>query len=192
MIGYLKGKIISIKPSQALIDVSGVGYIVNISFNTFDKISSNDNVELFIHTHVREDALSLFGFHSEIEKEMFELLISVSGIGPKLALSVLSGIQVEDLRTAISRGDLNRIVAIPGIGKKTAERLVVELKQKVEKLSEAIIGDESYSSRNEAVAALVSLGYNQKVAEKTVRDVTDILPNATLEEIIKQALKNLQ
>ncbi len=192
MIGYLKGKIFSVKPTQVVIDVSGVGYIVNISLNTFEKISGNENAELFIHTHVREDAFSLFGFSSEVEKEMFELLISVSGIGPKLALSVFSGIKVDDLRTAISRGDLNRMCAIPGIGKKTAERLIVELKQKVEKISESIKGDESYSSRNEAVAALVSLGYNQKVAEKSVRDATDISPNASLEEIIKQALKNLQ
>lgn len=175
-----------------MIDVSGVGYIVNTSVNTFDKISAKEEAELFIHTHVREDALSLFGFAAEIEKEMFELLISVSGIGPKLALSVLSGIQVEDLRAAISRGDLHRIVAVPGIGKKTAERLIVELKQKVEKISESIKTDASYSSRNEAVAALVSLGYNPKVAEKVVRDVTDVFPEASLEAIIKQALKNLQ
>lgn len=192
MIGFLKGKILSIKPTQVLIDVSGVGYMVNTSVNTFDKISTKEEAELFIHTHVREDALSLFGFASEIEKEMFELLISVSGIGPKLALSVLSGIQVEDLRAAISRGDLNRIVAVPGIGKKTAERLVVELKQKVERISESIKTDASYSSRSEAVAALVSLGYNPKIAEKAARDVADVFPDASLETIIKQALKNLQ
>ena len=116
MIGYLSGKIISAKPTKVLLDVNGVGYQVNISINTFEKISDKPEVSLFIYTSVKEDSITLFGFFTETEKEMFELLISVNGIGPKLGLSILSGIQTGDLRNAINTGDISRIVSIPGIG----------------------------------------------------------------------------
>src|ERR1035438_9113257 len=123
MIGFIKGNIISAKPTQLLVDVNGVGYICNISINTFEKISNQKSVSLFIHTHVKEDSISLFGFYTEPEKIMFELLISVSGVGPKIALSILSGIQIDDLKNAIIYADSSRISAVPGIGRKTAERL---------------------------------------------------------------------
>ncbi len=118
MIGYLSGKVISSKPTVLLLDVNGVGYLVNISINTFEMISNKDIVSLHIYTHVKEDSITLYGFHNESEKEMFELLISITGIGPKLAIGILSGIQTEDLKEAILNGDISRIVAIPGIGKK--------------------------------------------------------------------------
>lgn len=191
MIGYLSGKIISAKPTRLLLDVNGVGYDVYISINTFEKITDKQAVSLFIYTSVKEDSITLFGFFTESEREMFELLISVNGIGPKLALSVLSGIRIGDLRHAIISGDISRIVSIPGIGRKTAERLVLELKTKVDR----IVGDGeaeiSFSVKNEAVAALTTLGYNSKLAEKCVRDLLASGPDTPIEELIKKALSKL-
>jgi holliday junction DNA helicase RuvA len=191
MIGYLKGKIISSKPTKLLLDVNGVGYLVNISINTFDKISDKEFISLYIHTSVKEDSITLFGFFSESEKEMFELLISVNGIGPKLALNILSGIQVDDLKNAIRTGDSSRIVAVPGIGKKTADRLVLELKTKVEQITDEGGTEIPFSIKNEAVAALVTLGYNPKISEKAVRDVLTEEPNISIEDLIKKTLGNL-
>jgi Holliday junction DNA helicase RuvA len=188
MIGYLSGKIISIKPTQVLLDVNGVGYQIFISISTFEKISESTSISLFIHTHVREDSLNLYGFYSEQEKEMFELLISISGIGPKVALSILSGISVEDLSDAILKGDIGRLVSIPGVGRKTAERIVLELKTKVSDLETSFSPSTDYSIRQQAISALVTLGYNQKNSEKIVRDLLVANPNLSLEEIIKKSL----
>lgn len=190
MIGFLTGKIISAKPTQLLLDVNGVGYLVNISINTFEEISGKESVSLYIYTSVKEDSISLYGFFLESEKEMFELLISITGIGPKLAVSILSGIRVDELKHAIRSADLSRIVAVPGIGRKTAERLVLELKSKVDKVK----GDEkeiSYNIKNEAAAALTTLGYNPKLSEKTIRDIFNSMPDISLEELIKKALGDL-
>jgi holliday junction DNA helicase RuvA len=191
MIGYLSGKIISLKPTRITLDVSGVGYVVNISINTFEKINDKDLANLFIHTNVREDSISLCGFYTESEKEMFELLISVSGIGPKLAISILSGILVDELRHAIMAGDISRIVSIPGIGRKTAERLVLELKSRISSVSSEEEAKIPFSIKNEAIAALTTLGYNLKQAEKSVRDIVSADPNVTLEDLIKKALGSL-
>ncbi len=191
MIGYLKGIIISSKPTQIILDVNGVGYKIGISINTFEKVVDKEEVSLFIHTHVKEDSISLFGFFSEAEKEMFELLISISGIGPKIALGLLSGITVDSLKEAIQEGNVSRITAVPGIGRKTAERLVLELRSKVENLS---IGETSkipVSVKSEAVSALTTLGYNIKIAEKIVRDLLSEKPDYSLEDLIKKALLNL-
>ena len=191
MIGYLKGKIISSKPTKILLDVNGVGYLVNISINTFEKISDKEFVSLYIYTSVKEDSITLFGFFSESEKEMFELLISVNGIGPKLALSILSGIQVSELKNAIQTENSSRIVAIPGIGRKTAERLLLELKTKIDRIEEEGSAEIPFSLRNEAISALTTLGYNQKIAEKAVRDLLSEEPNISIEELIKKALGRL-
>ncbi len=191
MIGYLTGKIISTKPTKILLDVNGVGYLVNISINTFENISDKETVSLFIHTNVKEDSITLFGFFTEAEKEMFELLISVNGIGPKIALSILSGIRIDDLKNAIESSDITRIIAVPGIGRKTAERLVLELKSKVDKIIEEGSTAIPFSIKNEAVAALATLGYNSKIGEKVVRDVLSENGNISLEEVIKKALGNL-
>ena len=191
MIGYLSGKIISSKPTKITLDVSGVGYVVNISINTFEKISDKESANLFIHTNVKEDSISLFGFYNESEKEMFELLISVNGIGPKLAISILSGILVDELRHAIMDGDISRIVSIPGIGRKTAERLVLELKSKITSVSSEEGEKIPFSIKNEAIAALTTLGYNLKQAEKSVRDIISADPDVTLEDLIKKALGSL-
>ena len=191
MIGFLSGNIISIKPTKIVLDVNGVGYLVNISINTFENISEKKNISLHIYTSVKEDSITLFGFYSETEKEMFELLISVSGIGPKLALSVLSGIQVDDLKTAIEAGDISRIVAVPGVGRKTAERVVLELRSKVDKISETESKGIFYSIKSEAVSALTTLGYNYKQAENVIREVLSSSKDISLEELIKKALGNL-
>lgn len=191
MIGFLKGKLISSKPTQILLDVNGVGYRVSISINTFEKISENEEASLFIHTHVKEDSITLFGFFTEAEKEMFELLISISGIGPKIALGLLSGISVESLKEAIEEGNVTRITAVPGIGRKTAERLVLELRSKVENIVSFETSSVKPSAKSEAISALTTLGYNLKVAEKSVRDLLTENSRYSLEELIKKALANL-
>ena len=194
MIGYLTGKIISKKPTQILLDVNGVGYIINISISTFEKLSDeNETVSLFTYLSVKDVSLDLFGFFTLAEKEMFELLIGVSGVGPKSAQSILSGIQIDDLREALKIGDLSRLIAIPGIGRKTGERLLVELRDKVESLAETIgaLPDETYNVKNDAVNALTQLGYNHKTAERTIRELLSGAPNLTIEELIKEALANL-
>ncbi|RMD51493.1 MAG: Holliday junction branch migration protein RuvA, partial [Ignavibacteria bacterium] len=132
MIGYLRGKIVSKKPTQIILDVNGVGYLINITTSTFETIGNKEEISLFTYLSVKEDSLTLYGFSSVAEKEMFQLLISISGIGPKLAQGILSGIQIDELKSAIQEGNVTRIVAIPGIGRKTAERLLVELRDKVE------------------------------------------------------------
>lgn len=195
MIGYLTGKIISKKPTKILLDVNGVGYSVNISITTFEKLPDlNESTSLFIYTSVKEDAIDLYGFSIPAEKEMFELLISVSGIGPKLAQSLLSGIQVDELKYAIDEGNLSRIIAVPGIGRKTAERLLVELRDKMDKLSEKFEPAEAgapSSVRSDAIAALVNLGYNIKTAEKVVRNVMSSKTSSTIEDVIKESLAEL-
>jgi len=193
MIGYLHGKIISKKPTKLLIDVNGVGYIVNISISTFEKIADKEETSLFTYLSVRESAMDLFGFYTMAEKEMFELLIGVSGIGPKSAQSILSGIQIEDLKDALKSGNVSRLISIPGIGRKTAERMVIELRDKVESVVEIIDGVSFSKSSvpSDAIAALVNLGYNQKVAERMVRAISDKSPDISIEELIKEALVNL-
>lgn len=191
MIGYLSGKIKSFKPTQLLLDVNGVGYSVNITINTFEKISGKETADLFIHTHVKEDSITLYGFYAESEKEMFEYLISISGIGPKLALGLLSGISTQDLKEAIEEGNVSRIVSVPGIGRKTAERLILELRTKVKD----VIAEEGsvahHGVKQEAVSALTTLGYNSVTAEKIVRQILTSFPASTLEELIKKSLGEL-
>lgn len=190
MIGYLTGKIISSKPTHILLDVNGVGYSVNISINTFEKISEKESASLFIYTNVKEDSITLFGFYTQSEKEMFELLISVSGVGPKLSMVILSGIIVADLKEAIRNGNIERLIAIPGIGRKTAERIILELRNKVDSVKAD--GEVKIpSAKEEAVAALSTLGYQRQVSEKVVRDLLSENPNYSLEELIRKALAGL-
>lgn len=188
MIGHLSGKIISAKPTKILLDINGVGYSVNITISTFEKISELETVSLFIYTNVKEDSITLFGFFTETEKEMFELLISVNGVGPKTAQSLLSGISVQDLKGAIKTSDVSRIIAAPGIGRKTAERLVLELRSKVDNISGEGVFSPAHSIQSEAVAALTTLGYNQKISENVVRDILSSSPNVSLEDLIRKAL----
>ncbi len=191
MIGYLRGKIVSKKPTQIILDVNGVGYLINITTSTFETIGNKEEISLFTYLSVKEDSLTLYGFSSVAEKEMFQLLISISGIGPKLAQGILSGIQIDELKSAIQEGNVTRIVAIPGIGRKTAERLLVELRDKVE-ASVDLSGTESGSSiRNDAIAALTGLGYNKSQADKVIRSILNTQPEIEIEELLRKALASL-
>ena len=191
MIGHLTGKIITIKPTLILLDVNGVGYEIRISINTFERISGKESISLFIYTNVKEDSITLFGFYSEVEKDMFELLITINGVGPKSALSLLSGISTDDLKQAIVTNNVERMIAVPGIGRKTAERLILELKNKVRDIKDEGIISTKPSLQKEAVIALTTLGYNYSSSEKTVNKILSELPDCSLEELIKRSLKEL-
>lgn len=197
MIALLTGKLAYKSPAFIILDVNGVGYRVQIPFSTYyDLPAEGGTVSLNIHTHVKEDAISLFGFRTALEKEFFQFLISVSGIGPKMGKDILSNIQVEDLGQAIVRGDLARLSAIPGIGRKTAERLVLELKDKVMKLDlslpakEGTIAAASPGLRDDVASALVNLGYKEAIVNKALAEM-DISADASMESVLKQALKLL-
>lgn len=194
MIGYITGKIISKKPTQSLIDVNGLGYLVNTSINTFDKICDvGEQISLYTFLSVKEDSLTLYGFYTISEKELFEILISINGVGPKLAQGILSGISSAEFKDAISNSNVSRLVAIPGVGKKTAERMLIELRDKIDKVSESDskLSSETFTIKDDAVAALIGLGYNQKTADKIIRSLLEENPTLTIEDLIKESLKNL-
>ncbi len=194
MIARLSGVLKDKAPDQLIIDVGGVGYLVLVSLQTFYRLPEPDRrVSLHIHTHVREDAFQLFGFLDEQEKAGFVLLKGVSGIGPRLAVNILSGIPVEELQDALRAGDVTRLLAVPGVGRRTAERLVVELREKVGTFpggdSAAVPGTEPAVSED-AVSALINLGYRHAQAEKAVqRALRD--GRATLTDIIQESLRSL-
>ena len=195
MIAYLKGKLIHKTPSQAIIEVNGVGYQVHISLNTFSEIKDREDIQLSTHFHVREDAQVLFGFATESEKLMFQHLISVNGVGPSTAMVVLSYLPPEELKSAIVREDAAALQAVKGIGGKTALRLILELKDKLKKESiEEMPGNTGLirnTVRQEALSALVTLGIPKLAAEKGIDAVLKKSGNSlSLEELVKQALKN--
>ena len=173
MIGHLRGRLVDKRPNQLLVDVSGVGYQVNIPLSTFYALGElRDEITLLVHTHLREDSLALYGFLTAREKQFFELLLSASGVGPALALRILSGMSVDELVPAIRQSDLARLTRIPGVGKKTAERIVVELRDKLAamKVSEPERAEPTERTALEAdvVSALLNLGYDRRTAEKAV------------------------
>ena len=176
MIGYLSGQLLNKKPNLVLIDVQGVGYEVHIPLTSFYELPDEGNVvALRIHTHVREDALILYGFGSQREKDFFLKLITISGIGPKVAISILSGAKVEELAQAIARGDLLRLTAIPGVGRKTAERIVLELKSQITPFMFSEQAERSVEKadglQEDILSALVNLGYPRAGAEKALSGV---------------------
>jgi Holliday junction DNA helicase RuvA len=192
MIATLTGRLTRKAPDYLIVDVSGVGYQVSVPLSTYYQVSeSGGEVSLYIHTHVREDSLSLFGFLTEAEKEMFLLLMGVSGIGPKLALAVLSTLSVQELSHAIQSSDDSRLCSIPGIGKKTAARMVLELKDKITRaapgLSPAALPVPS-TDVEDAVSALVNLGYKKQLAEEALKKVQRGGACQTVEELIREAL----
>ena len=173
MIAHLRGKLISKHPSQAIVEAGGVGYEVNISIPTFSDLPGlGAEVALFVHTHVREDALALFGFLRPEEKQLFEKLISVSGIGPKLAITILSGMQAEAMVAAIKGNNVALLTRIPGIGKKTAERMVLELRDKLEAFGVPAAVAAS-PVEEDVLSALVNLGYNRSLVEKALAGLGD-------------------
>jgi Holliday junction DNA helicase RuvA len=198
MIGYIKGQLLQKKPNMLLVDVRGVGYEIFIPLTSFYELpAEGSEVSLKIHTHVREDALTLFGFHTQREKDLFLKLISISGIGPKLAISILSGAQVEELAQAIAESNLVRLTAIPGVGRKTAERLVLELKSQISPflLPEAQAAREVGAPspvEEDVLSALVNLGYSRASAEKVLSVVVRSAEcERTFEEILRTTLRRL-
>lgn len=193
MIGLLTGIPLRVSPERVLLDVAGVGYALQIPLSTFyeiEKIPKGSTVRLFVHTHVREDQLALFGFWSEQELEIFEKLIAVSGIGPRLAQVVLSGMAPGDLLAALAQGDVRRLTAIPGVGKKTAERMVVELRDRVQALAAAIPA-KSAPDEDDLLSALVNLGYKEPLAQRALAETRKEHPDAAFHDLLRFALKRL-
>ncbi len=200
MIGSLTGTLTSKHPNEVIIDVAGVGYLVHVPLSTYYGLGDpGSQVRLHVFTHVREDALALFGFATAIEKQLFERLIAIAGIGPRLAINILSGIEPGELITAVVAGNLARLTAIPGIGKKTAERVALELKDKVPPSLqvEAAAAAGVAAAGNEALkadllSALLNLGYNRAYAEKAVAAALGAVPpDATFEVALKKTLREL-
>ncbi|MEW6685991.1 MAG: Holliday junction branch migration protein RuvA [Candidatus Edwardsbacteria bacterium] len=193
MFSYLCGKLIEKHPTHLILDVQGIGYHISIPLSTYEALSSGGELcKVFTYLYVRENLLQLFGFATPQERELFEILISVSGVGPKLAVAILSGVKVEEFELAIIRGDLKRITAIPGIGKKTAQRLILELKERfATQLPEGktvMAGERSIFE--EAVSALVSLGVNYSNAYQSVQRARERLGEVKgIEELIREALR---
>lgn len=194
MIGHLRGTLIDKRPNQILLDVGGVGYQVSIPLSTFYALGDlHSEVTLLVRTHLREDSIALYGFLTAREKHFFELLISASGVGPGLALKILSGMSVDDLVPAIRRGDLVQLTRIPGVGKKTAERIVVELRDKLAAM-EAVEAEKPATRTGieaDAVSALLNLGYDRRLAEKAVAEAKRDGAAATFEALLKAALQQL-
>jgi len=197
MIAWLSGVLRQKSIDSLIIDVGGVGYAVTVPLSTYSRVpETGSTVALHVHTHLREDSLSLFGFSTELEKEVFLLLLGVSGIGPKLALSVLSGLSLEDLLLAIHGSDDSRLCSIPGIGKKTAARLCLELQDKIKHLAPLArhaehAGQPRSTTADDAVSALVNLGYKRLQAEEAVMRVHGARPDIRVVELIREALGEL-
>lgn len=196
MIAHLSGTLLEKHVQRIVVDVGGVGYDVAVPLSTFYAVGEpGARIALRIHTHVREDALQLFGFGTALELTLFERLISVSGIGPKVALSVLSGIEPEQLVRAIRSGDVARLVKIPGVGKKTAERLVVELKDRMPTVAaaepEAADAEAGDELRGDILSALGNLGYQKAAVEKTVDQVLGVADPRAFEPVLRQVLREL-
>ncbi len=198
MIALINGRLISKTPGIAIIDVGGLGYEVHIPLSCFYELPDpGANVVLHVHTHVREDALQLFGFLSPKEKELFLALMSISGVGPKLALNIISGLPFDVLVDAITRGDEKKVATIPGIGNKTAARLVLELKDKVAALGftaqpgPCAVTSTPNRQKDEAISALVNLGYKKNFAEEAVKRVCAGAEDMPIETLIREALKVL-
>jgi holliday junction DNA helicase RuvA len=187
MIGSLTGRVVELRPGEAVLDVGGVGYEVRTPVSAHGWLASREVASLFVHTHVREDQISLFAFPTRLERDTFRMLIAVSGIGPRMALALLSGMGPGELAGAIEGEQWRRLASVPGIGKRTAERLIVELKGKLAFAVEAA----PTSVRADAVSALVNLGYPVRSAEEAVSDLLRTHPELPLTELLPRALKQL-
>ncbi len=196
MIGRLRGRLLDAAPERVVVDCGGVGYEVHVSLATFselDRAGAGAEVSLHVHTHVREDQIALYGFATVRERDLFERLITVSGIGPRLAQVVLSGLPTNDLLQAIASGDLARLTRIPGVGKKTAERMVVELRDALQALAREAAPEAApgTTSDDDLVTALVHLGYKPGQAEKAVADARREAPDAEFHALLPLALRRL-
>jgi holliday junction DNA helicase RuvA len=197
MIAFLRGQVVDKQPNRLIVDVQGVGYEVHVPLSTFYEAGDQGaDITLRVHTHVREDALQLYGFLTVFEQQVFERLIGISGIGPKLAIAVLSGIDPGELVGAVRRGDVARLTTIPGIGKKTAERIVLELRDRLKQLDAAPAAEAPTAApvdrlRDDLVSALVNLGYHRPQAERTVESALESDPNVAFDHALRRVLKDL-
>ena len=197
MIAQIRGQLIQKSPGLVIVEANGVGYQVSVSLNTFyDLPEVEQPVRVYTYTHVREDVLQLYGFSTLLEKETFQILIGVSGIGPKLALNILSGISAALLIRSLGARDLNRLLAIPGVGRKTAERMILDLQEKVQKLESRVsIPPKDHLPMDEMaediISALVNLGYKKSQAESAAENILQQRPEIKLEEALKESLKIL-
>jgi len=193
MIAYIQGRLAEKTPTSVVIDCNGVGYDINISLHTYSLLPDSENIKLFTFLQVKEDSHTLFGFVEKSEKELFKLLLSVSGIGASIARTMLSSLHPKQIIQAIATADVNSIQSIKGIGTKTAQRVILDLKEKVIKIYDLneVSTVTNNTNKDEALSALEVLGFNKKLAEKVVDRMVKENPDATIETIIKQALKNL-
>lgn len=193
MIAHIQGKLIEKTPTEVIIDCNGVGYHINISLHTYSLIPQAETIKLFTYLQIKEDAHSLFGFVEKSEREIFKMLLSVSGIGASIARTMLSSLDPKQIIQALAVGDLATIQSIKGIGSKTAQRAILDLKDKVLKLYDIdeVSMSQSNTNKDEALSALEVLGFNKKLAEKVIDKIIVQNPEATVEGLIKQALKNL-
>jgi holliday junction DNA helicase RuvA len=199
MIAHLRGKLLAKKANKILVDVSGVGYEVTIPVSTFYELGEiGSDVSLHVYTHVREDILALYGFRTEREKALFEKFLTISGVGPKMAIAILSGLEPQDLIPALRKGDVALLTHIPGVGKKTAERLVLELREKLDDIavpSATVVSPpppgEFTGPDADVFSALVNLGYARPAAEAAVREVRKENPDADLEHLLRACLRLL-
>jgi len=193
MITHIQGKMVEKNPDHVVVECNGLGYHVNISLQTFANIPDQENLKLYTYLVIREDAHILFGFYSKTEREIFKMLISVSGVGPSIGMTMLSSMDTEEIQHAIGNEDVSKIQSVKGIGLKTAQRVIVDLKDKILKSFE--ISEDLPSSNNtikiEALSALEVLGFSRKKIEKVIQVILQNSPDISLEELIKQALKNL-
>ena len=198
MIAALEGRLTEKHPSRIVVDVQGVGYEVHVPLSTFYELGEpGSDVSLRIHTHVREETLALFGFASTLELQLFERLISVNGIGPRLALTALSGIEPPELVRSVRQGDVVRLTGIPGVGKKTAERMVIELRDNLPNIASAdtvpasLIKGEANDLRGDVISALLNLGYHRQLAEKAIKTALKGSDDLVFEDVLRQALREL-
>ena len=193
MITHLEGKLVEKNPTDVVLDCNGVGYFINISLHTYSQIPDHENLKLYTYLQVREDSQSLYGFSSQTEREIFKLLISVSGIGANTARAMLSSLTPEQVKEGIAGSDVALIQSVKGIGLKTAQRVIIDLKDKVLKVygMDELSVTQSNTHKDEALSALEVLGFNKKQSEKVVERILQKEPDALVEHIIKEALKNL-
>jgi Holliday junction DNA helicase RuvA len=193
MIAHLQGKLVEKSPTQVVIECGGVGYHVNISLHTYSLLPSSDSIKLFTHLQIKEDAHTLFGFVEKSEREIFKMLLSVSGIGASIARTMLSSLDPKQITNAIASGDLVSIQSIKGIGSKTAQRVILDLKEKVLKLYDLdeVSMSQSNTNRDQALSALEVLGFVRKTSERIVEKIIKEDPESSVESIIKTALKIL-
>ena len=194
MIDQISGKIISINDNYVVLEVGGLGIKVNISANFVSKLVNEDLITLVTYLNVREDALDLYGFKNDSERNLFLMLISISGIGPKLAVSILSGLELEELKSNILSGDIKSLTSIPGVGAKTAKRIIIELKDKLSNTTTTELGfEDDFSSKisKDVLNALVGLGYSESMATEVIKRINPAKSNKSIESLIKESLKIL-